>query len=87
MIYRMLINTLIKVGVHMIRIIIFLLVSLMYNAEINAKTFILNTPLLKSHETTQVKNILAMLTDAFGALDIKVEFRYRPDKRLIIEAF
>jgi hypothetical protein len=42
--------------------------------------------LLKRHETIQVKNILAMLTYAFGALDIKVEVAYRPDKSSMIEA-
>jgi len=52
----------------------------------HSQTFVLNSPLLKSHQTAKVKNGLALLVEAFGALGIDVEFRYRPDKRSIAEA-
>lgn len=68
------------------RRIIILLIFLAYGTGINAQTLLLNTPLLKSHQTAEVKEILAIMTEAFNTLDIKVEYRYRPDKRSITEA-
>jgi len=72
--------------------IIFIIFVLIYSTAVNAKTstlnqtFVLNSPLLKSHPTARVKVGLAIITDAFSALGIKVEFRYRPDKRSVTEA-
>jgi len=56
------------------------------NTQTITQTFILNSPLLKSHPTARIKVGLVILTDAFSALGIKVEFRYRPDKRSVTEA-
>jgi len=63
-----------------------LLLLLTYVATGYSQTFVLNSPLLKSHQTTKVKNGLALLVEAFNAIGIDVVFRYRPDKRSITEA-
>jgi len=70
----------------MMRRIILLLAFLSYGCLANTQTFVINTPLLKSHQTARIQNMLVILTEAFNALDIEVEFRYRPDKRSIAEA-
>lgn len=52
----------------------------------NAKTFLINTPLLKSHKTPEVTLAFSRITEAFNILNINVEYRYRPNKRSLIEA-
>jgi len=53
---------------------------------LSAPTMVLNSPLLKSHKTPEVKRGLATLNDAFATLGFEVKFQYRPDKRSIMEA-
>jgi len=64
----------------------YILLVLVCSFTTKAQTFILNSAVLKSHQTDKAKNAQAMLVAAFASLDITVEFRYRPDKRSIVEA-
>jgi len=68
----------------MIKVCLFC-VGCFFHVALTAQTFVLNSPLLKSHPTAEVKKGLALITAGFAALDIAVEFRYRPDKRSISE--
>lgn len=70
------------------RIFFFILSLMAIASNVNAAkyTLTLNTPLLKSHETQETKVMLGLVANAFSALNIDVTYRYRPDKRSIIEA-
>jgi len=52
---------------------------------VKAQTFVINSAVLESHQTPKSKHAQLLLKEAFRSVNIDVEFRYRPDKRSIIE--
>lgn len=70
----------------MLKLIFIFLISLVcFNASAHQKKLIINNTILQSHQTPQAINTQAMLVEAFDALGIDIEFRYRPYKRSIEE--
>jgi len=50
------------------------------------RSLVINSAVLESHQTQASANAQAMLVQAFSQLGIDVVFRYRPDKRSVVEA-
>ena len=66
--------------------LVLLLTILTFSVAANAQTIVLNSPLLKIHKTESIIRTIVLLEQAFDSLGYNVEFRYRPDKRSILEA-
>ncbi|NRA54118.1 MAG: hypothetical protein HRU23_08240 [Gammaproteobacteria bacterium] len=61
------------------------LICLLCSFFVKAQTFVINSAVIESHQTPKSKYAQLMLKEAFHSLNIDVEFRYRPDKRSIVE--
>jgi len=71
----------------MFKLMSFLVLSLCcLNTTAKQQTLVINSAVLESHRTTASFNAQTMIVEAFNKLGIEVIFRYRPDKRSIVEA-
>lgn len=65
----------------------FLILSLPFISWLTlSQTMIINSATLKTHKLIMSNTNLSLMTEAFNRLGITVEYRYRPDRRSIIEA-